>query len=86
MPKISTFYGIIIFMYFDDHNPPHFHAEYNGNSVMIKINDLSVLQGSMPSRALGMIVEWAYQHRDELVTNWERMTKGEVFNKIDPLK
>lgn len=57
MPEISRFYGIIIRMYFGDHNPPHFHVEYGGMDAVISINTLSVIHGELPPRVLGMVVE-----------------------------
>jgi phosphomannomutase len=62
MPVIARFYGIIIAMFFADHNPPHFHARYGGFQVVIKIDDLAILTGEMPTRALGLIMEWAARH------------------------
>ncbi|MCH7989383.1 MAG: DUF4160 domain-containing protein, partial [Planctomycetes bacterium] len=62
MPEISRFYGIVIKMYFDDHNPPHFHAEYGENEALININSLSVIAGKLPSRAMGLTAEWANLH------------------------
>jgi len=62
MPQISRFFGIVIAMYFDDHAPPHFHAKYGGDECLISINDLRVIDGKLPSRALGMVIEWAASH------------------------
>lgn len=85
MPTISNFYGIFIRMYYDDHPPPHFHAYYEGLEVQISIKSLEVLQGSFPPRALGMVIEWAFQHRQELQHNWELAEKHFPLNKINPL-
>ena len=60
MPEISRFYGIIIKMFFDDHNPPHFHALYGDHEVLIDINTFAVFAGHLPPRALGLVIEWAY--------------------------
>ena len=68
MPEICRFYGIIIAMFFDDHNPPHFHARYGNDKVAVEINSLRVLEGRIPPRALGLIMEWASQHQSELLT------------------
>jgi len=57
MPQISRFFGIIISMYFNDHNPPHFHAQYGDYEYIISIQDLTILDGKIPSRALGMVIE-----------------------------
>jgi hypothetical protein len=62
MPEISRFYGIVIKMFFDDHNPPHFHALYGEYEVLININSFAVFAGKLPPRALGLVIEWATQH------------------------
>jgi hypothetical protein len=85
MPRISSFYGIVIWMYWNDHNPPHFHATYNDYEVLIRINDLSVYTGSLPSRAFGLVMEWASLHQNELSENWRLMTEDKPLQKIDPL-
>ena len=69
MPTISVFFGIYIRMYFDDHGPPHFHSYYGDQSAIIGIETLQVLRGSFPRRALAMVLEWAFAHRDELMEN-----------------
>ena len=86
MPEISRFYGIIIRMFFDDHNPPHFHALYGEDEAWISINTLGVFQGSLPSRALGLVIEWASLHQDELRQNWQLMREEQKPEKIAPLK
>ncbi len=85
MPEISRFYGIIIAMFYDEHNPPHFHARYGSDKVVINIRSLSVLEGRLPARALGMVVEWASQHQAELLENWELARKEQTPRKIQPL-
>ena len=85
MPEICRFYGIIIAMFYDEHNPPHFHARYGSYKVAIDIRSLSVLGGKFPSRALGMVIEWASQHQDELLKNWDLARNEQVPNKIDPI-
>ena len=86
MPQISRFFGIIISMYFEDHNPPHFHAQYGEDECLISIRDLVVIQGKIPSRALGMVIEWAVLHQDELLVNWEKAINLEPLSKIIPLR
>ena len=86
MPEISRFYGIIIAMFFDDHNPPHFHARYAEESVAIEIESLRIMEGHIPPRALGLVVEWATQHKKELLNNWELARLNQAPNKIEPLK
>lgn len=65
MPVISSFYGIIIRMYFGDHTPPHFHANYNEFSAQILIDNLGIINGYLPPKALALIVEWASLHQHE---------------------
>jgi hypothetical protein len=85
MPEISRFLGIHIFMYFNEHNPPHFHVEYNEFKVSIRIDTLGILEGKVPSKVMGLVVEWAEDHQDELMANWKSLqTTGEYF-KISPL-
>jgi len=86
MPEISRFYGIIIAIFFDEHNPPHFHARYGGEKVAIEIESLRVLEGQIPPRALGLVVEWASQHKYDLLNNWELAKNNQSPNKIEPLK
>ena len=86
MPEISRFYGIVIKMFFGDHNPPHFHAHYGEHEVLININTFAVFAGNLPPRALGLVIEWATQHQDELLHNWERAQAQETLSKIEPLK
>jgi hypothetical protein len=57
MPEISRFYGIVIKMFFDDHNPPHFHAQYSGQEAVIDIRTLALISGRLPARALGLVAE-----------------------------
>ena len=86
MPEISRFYGIIISMYYDDHNPPHFHARYGGHRAALEIASLRVLVGKLPPRVLGLVVEWAFQHQPELMDNWVVTRGGRPPQKIPPLQ
>lgn len=85
MPRISSFYGIVIFMYFNDHNPPHFHAEYGEHQARIVIDSLEAMDAGLPARALRLVQEWTTLHRDELRRNWEKAREGLPLDKIDPL-
>ncbi|MBI4459982.1 MAG: DUF4160 domain-containing protein [Acidobacteria bacterium] len=85
MPEISRFYGIIIKIYFGDHLPPHFHAEYGGEEALLSIETLALIAGNLPARAMGMIVEWASLHRDELRAAWARAKNLQAPGKIAPL-
>jgi hypothetical protein len=86
MPEISRFFGIIITMFYDEHNPPHFHARYGSDKAALEIASLRVLEGKLPSRALGLVVEWASQHQEELMMNWEAARNDRPPKKIQPLQ
>jgi hypothetical protein len=86
VPEICRFFGIIIAMFFEDHQPPHFHARYGEYKVTIKIGDLSILEGSLPPRALGLVMEWASSRQDELTKNWELAQTYQPLKKIRPLE
>ena len=86
MPEICRFYGIVIAIFSEEHNPPHFHARYGGDKVAIDIRTLAVLEGELPRRALRMVVEWAGQHQAELLEDWELVRAGHQPNKIEPLQ
>ncbi|SEP43884.1 DUF4160 domain-containing protein [Nitrosovibrio sp. Nv6] len=85
MPIISTFFGIIIHMYWDDHAPPHFHANYAEYEVVIDIRTLEILRGKMSRRPMALILEWAQEHRAELMEDWELCQRGQSPKKISPL-
>ncbi|RMG71382.1 MAG: DUF4160 domain-containing protein [Nitrospirae bacterium] len=85
MPIISNFYGIIIFMFWRDHNPPHFHAKYGEYEITVEIETGNVV-GTMPSRALQMIQEWRMLHKKELIDNWRRAKQNKHLLKIKPLE
>jgi Domain of unknown function (DUF4160) len=86
MPQISRFFGIIIFMYFDDHNPPHFHAHYGDFKAVVAINDFALLEGKLPAKTMGLVVEWAVLYQEELIKNWKLMEESKPMLKIDPLQ
>jgi hypothetical protein len=81
MPEISRFLGIIIYMYFSEHNPPHFHIKYNDYKAVMDIYNLNILEGKLPAKVRGLVEEWAEIHKDELLEIWN--TKD--FHKIEPL-
>lgn len=85
MPIVSNFYGIIIYFFFNEHNPPHFHAKYNEFEALIDIKTLGVSKGKLPAKALSLIVEWASNHQEELMSNWELCRNDKTPNKIAPL-
>jgi hypothetical protein len=85
MPELCRFLGIIILMYFDDHNPPHFHVKYNDERAMISIQDLSVISGKLSPRVLGLVMEWAMLYQNDLMDNWVMMQETGKWFKIEPL-
>ena len=85
MPEVSRFYGIVIRMYFADHSPPHFHAEYGEHEALVSIYDLSLIAGRLPLRALGLVREWALLHQAELAELWDKARKLERLTRIEPL-
>lgn len=87
MPTISMFYGIIIRMYFSpgEHNPPHFHAYYNEFKASFAIENLDIMEGSLPRKQQRLVQAWAELHIDELKADWELAMNGESVYKIDPL-
>lgn len=85
MSQISYFLGIIIRMYFLDHNPPHFHAIYGNDEALINIQKLEMMNGNLPPRVLGLVIEWAALNEKSLLVNWERAKNGESLLPIAPL-
>jgi len=85
MPIISRFYGILIAMYFNDHNPPHFHAKYAGDEALFNFSG-EILEGKLPKRAVKFVQEWISYHKEELQDNWEKARSGEPLNNIEPLE
>ena len=86
MPEISRFYGIIIKMFADEHNPPHFHAEYGDDRATFSIETGQMIQGDFAPKKAALVTAWAIIHRDELLKNWTILAEGLKANKIDPLR
>ena len=86
MPEVSRFFGISIRMYFDDHNPPHFHAILGKFEAEVGIDPVALLRGRFPRRAFGMVVEWGALHQQELLENWELLHREQTPHKIPPLE
>jgi hypothetical protein len=86
MPKISVFYGIVIQMFWREHPPPHFHALYGEYEALIDIRELRLLRGSLPRRAMALVLEWAAEHRDELMEDWNLCSQLLTPRQIEPLK
>jgi hypothetical protein len=85
MPEISRFLGIVIYMYHNDHAPPHFHAEYGSHKGIFSINELKLMEGKLPKRIISLVLEWAFLHREELLKDWELAMKEKPLKKIKPL-
>lgn len=86
MPEISRFFGIVISMFWNEHEPPHFHARYGNFSGVIEIESLKLMKGDLPPRVFGLIIEWAVQHKSELLNNWEIARERKPLSKIEPLQ
>jgi hypothetical protein len=85
LPTISIFYGIIIQMFWRDHNPPHVHATYQGMEALFAIGDGKIMRGSLPPGAVRMVSRWIVRHRMALMENWERGRRQEMFQFIPGL-
>jgi hypothetical protein len=85
LPEICRFLGIVITMYFNDHNPPHFHARYQDHRAIIAIESLELRDGTLPPRVLGLVMEWARLHRALLMANWTMLAETGMFERIPPL-
>jgi len=85
VPEISRFYGIVVMLYYADHEPPHFHAWYQQHEAVVRIDDGAVLHGRLPDRAGRLVQEWAALHRDELTMDWSLARAGQPLLTIPPL-
>ena len=86
MPEIARFFGIVIQMYADDHDPPHFHARYGSTTARVRLAPLAVLDSDLPPRALRLVMEWAILRESALLDNWHRIRAGQLPVKIPPLE
>jgi hypothetical protein len=85
VPCISQFFGVSIYIYHNDHAPPHFHASYAEHEAVISIDTLAIQFGALPRRARALVLEWASLHREELAADWELAEEGLPLREIDPL-
>jgi hypothetical protein len=85
VPELSRFFGIVIAMYYKDHQPPHVHAKYGGQTGVFSIADLGLIEGELPKRVIGLVVEWAFEHRTELLRDWELASARKPLVPIPPL-
>ena len=86
MPRLSEFYGIVIYMYFVDHNPAHFHAMYAEHEALIRIDNGSSIRGTLPRTAMRLVEQWRELHHDELVANWTLAQEPTALFIIEPLQ
>ncbi len=86
MPEISRFLGIIIAMYYNDHAPPHFHAQYGDREMRVNIPSGEILSGDFPPRAQRFVLEWVGLHKEELLVNWKLAEQRKPLKKIEPLE
>ena len=86
MPEVSRFFGIVVRMFFSDHEPAHFHAVYGEHEALIEIETLAIYRGELPRRALAMVLERAALRRDELRRDWVLARNGEPPEPITPLE
>jgi hypothetical protein len=85
MPEISRFLGIVIAIYYKEHQPPHFHAKYGALTGSFAIADLRLTEGHLPKRVISLVLEWAFEHREELMEDWELARAGKPLHDIPPL-
>ncbi len=86
MPRLSEFYGIVIYMYWNDHEPAHFHAIYSGYEALVRIDDGTIVAGSLPRTAVRLVSEWRLLRLEELAADWERARAFEPLNPIEGLQ
>lgn len=86
MPTISTFFGIVIQMFWREHAPPHFHAIYAEFEAEIDVRTLEIIRGKLPKRALALVLEWAAEHRSELMEDWKLCQVKQLPKKIQALE
>ncbi len=86
MPEISRFFGIVVQMYYADHDPPHFHVRYAGQKALFAIETLTLLRGTLSPRTLAMVTEWATLHRAELLEDWALAREEAELKPIAPLE
>jgi hypothetical protein len=85
MPEISRFFGIVIYIFYDEHNPPHFHAEYGKYSISVEIRS-GIVKGRFPKKQLRVVLDWYDLHKKELMEDWQLATKDQPLKKIKPFE
>jgi hypothetical protein len=86
VPEISRFFGIVVSMNYNDHPPPHFHVRYAEQKAIVAIQSPTLLEGELSPRALGLVMEWAAMHRQELLDDWHLARQQQPLNRIAPLE
>ena len=86
MPEVSRFFGIVIKMYYDEHNPPHFHAEYGSQTALVSIDPIQIIEGKLSKSAWRLVKEWASLHQHSLLANWEKARKEQTIERIEGLE
>lgn len=86
MPEICRFFGIVITIYYKEHGSPHFHAKYAGQTGVFSIHELKLIEGQLPKRVIAMVLEWAFEHRAELMANWDLAMAQKPLKSIRPLE
>lgn len=86
MPEISRFLGIIITMYYKDHSFPHFHVRYGEHRGVFSISELKLIEGQLPRRITSLVLEWAFEHREDLLEDWELSKARKPLKEIEPLE
>jgi uncharacterized protein DUF4160 len=86
MPTISAFLGVVLRMYHREYAPPHFHAFYQKHEAKIDIEALRIMSGYLPRRALGLVLDWAELHQQELRDNWTLARQHKPINPVKPLE
>jgi len=86
VPEISRFMGIVIRMYYGDHNPPHIHVSYSGERAVFRIEDFGLVAGTLPPRVVGLVAEWMAVRHSELMDDWRRAERAEPLVQIRPLE
>ena len=82
MPILSTFFGIIVRMWHDDHAPPHIHVTYQGFEALVDIRGGAIMEGRLPNKAAAIVKEWCRQHQAELLANWQHAQSFEPLERI----
>ncbi len=86
MPRVSKFYGIVIYLWHREHGVPHFHAQYQGFVISIRIDDGAILEGRLPPSARRLVEAWRRRYKEPLIDNWNRMRRKEAPHRIPPLE